>query len=105
MQTIQASKFKAQCLALMDQVAATGRTLLITKNGKPIAELHPHAPPRAKSLIGLHKNSLGIVGDIVAPIDVVWDVLKPTSARQTLTASTAAPMPRQRVRRGAKRSK
>nr|NDG06974.1 type II toxin-antitoxin system Phd/YefM family antitoxin [Oxalobacteraceae bacterium] len=42
MTTIQASEFKARCLALMDQVARTGETILVTKNGKPIAELRPH---------------------------------------------------------------
>jgi prevent-host-death family protein len=54
-ETIQASKFKAQCLALMDEVARTGKPLLITKNGKPIAELRPHLPPRAKSIVGRHR--------------------------------------------------
>ena len=39
MRTIQASEFKAKCLALMDEVARNNEVLLITKNGKPIAEL------------------------------------------------------------------
>ena len=38
MQTIQASEFKARCLALMDQVAASGEILVVTKNGKPITK-------------------------------------------------------------------
>jgi prevent-host-death family protein len=74
MATIQASKFKARCLALMDHVARTGETLTITKNGKPVAELRPHRPPRAKSLIGLYKGQIEITGDIVSPIDVeLWE--------------------------------
>jgi hypothetical protein len=36
----------ARCLALMDQVAASGEVLLITKNGPPVAELHPCASTR-----------------------------------------------------------
>ena len=68
MPTIQASEFKAKCLALMDLVASTGQTLVITKNGKPVAELRPHRPPRAKTLFGLHKGGIVISGDIVAPI-------------------------------------
>jgi len=77
MQTIQASKFKAKCLALMDQVARTGETILVTKNGKPVAELRPHRGPRAKSLIGLHKGRIKIRGDIVSPIGTeLWDALK-----------------------------
>jgi prevent-host-death family protein len=77
MQSIQASKFKAKCLALMDEVARTGETILVTKNGKPVAELRPHRGPRAKSLIGLHKGRLRIRGDIVSPVGTdLWDALK-----------------------------
>jgi len=76
-ETIQASVFKAKCLALMDEVARTGRTIVVTKNGKPVAELRPHRPPRAKSLIGLHKGQTKILGDIVSPISTgLWKALK-----------------------------
>ena len=76
MQTIQASEFKAKCLALMDQVAATGKGILITKNGKPVAELHPPASLRPKSPFGLHKGMIEITGNIISPIDVKWDANK-----------------------------
>ena len=76
MQTIQASEFKAKCLALMDQVAATGEGILITKNGKPVAELHPPALERPKSPFGLHKGMMEITGNIMSPIDVKWDANK-----------------------------
>jgi prevent-host-death family protein len=77
MATIQASEFKAKCLALMDHVARTGETLTITKNGKPVAELRPHRPPRAKSLIGLNKGQIEITGDIVSPIGTeLWENAK-----------------------------
>ena len=39
-QTIKASEFKAKCLKLMDEVAASGEELIITKNQKPIANYH-----------------------------------------------------------------
>ncbi len=75
--TIQASEFKAKCLALMDEVARTGRTIVVTKNGRPIAELQPHRPPRAKSIIGLQKDRIAIKGDIVSPLDAgLWDAMK-----------------------------
>jgi prevent-host-death family protein len=77
MTTMQASEFKAKCLALMDQVARSGETIVITKNGKPVAELRPHRPPRAKSLIGLNKGRGAISGDIISPIgEKLWDALK-----------------------------
>ena len=72
---IKASEFKAKCLALMDEVARTGTPLVITKNGKPVAELVPHRSGK-KSLRGIFKDKLFITGDIMSPIDVEWDALK-----------------------------
>ena len=75
MQTIQASEFKARCLALMDQVAASGEILVVTKNGKPVAELHPSQGARASSPFGLHPG-VRILGDIVSPVaDEDWEAL------------------------------
>ena len=77
MATIQASEFKAKCLSLMDLVARTGDTIVITKNGKPVAELRPHRPPRASSLIGLHKKRIRVEGDIVSPAGAgLWEALE-----------------------------
>jgi prevent-host-death family protein len=39
--TITATKFKAQCLGLMDRVNRTKRPLSITKRGKVVARLMP----------------------------------------------------------------
>jgi prevent-host-death family protein len=72
---IKALEFKAKCLALMDEVERTGQALVITKRGKPVAELVPYRTSRPKAR-GLLKDSLFITGDIISPIDVDWDVLK-----------------------------
>lgn len=75
MQTIRASEFKAKCLALIDTVAATGETWVITKNGKPVAELRPFSGKRALSPQGLHPT-LELPGDILAPLeDDLWKAL------------------------------
>jgi prevent-host-death family protein len=47
---VKASEFKAKCLALMDEVARTGHGVVITKNGKPIADLVPHRSPKTSPL-------------------------------------------------------
>ncbi len=73
--SIKASEFKAKCLALMDEVARTGVAVIITKNGKPVAELAPHRPP-GRNARGILKGELFVVGDIIAPIEVEWDALK-----------------------------
>jgi prevent-host-death family protein len=67
---IAAGEFKARCLALLDEVAATGREIIVTKRGKPVAKVTPIEPP--KSL----KGSVKILGDIVSPAfdDDDWEM-------------------------------
>ena len=72
---ISASQFKARCLGLMDHVAATGEVLVITKNGQPVAELHPCASARRSSPFGLHL-AVEIHGDVMSPIDAPWAALQ-----------------------------
>jgi prevent-host-death family protein len=47
MKTINASEFKAKCLAILDEVAETGEVLTILKHGKPVAQLVPPVPRSA----------------------------------------------------------
>ncbi len=75
MKTMKASDFKARCLAVMDEVAENHEPVLITKNGKPVAELRAHAGRRAKSPIGLHRGQVHIKGDILAPLGAKWEAL------------------------------
>ncbi len=74
MRTIKASEFKAKCLKIMDEVASTGESVVITKRGLPVAQLTPirHRPD---TLFGALEGSVTILGDIIAPIDVEWDAL------------------------------
>jgi len=66
---IPAGKFKAQCLALLDDVALTGKELVITKRGKPVAKVVPIDDEKPPSLLG----SVLWEKDIVSPIDEQWD--------------------------------
>lgn len=76
MQEIQASKFKAKCLALMDDVVRSGEVLVVTKNGRPIVELHPYSGGRQGSPFGLHEK-VKILGDILDPMEKnTWTVLE-----------------------------
>ena len=42
---VQASVFKARCLAILDEVAASHNTFIVTKNGRPVAKLVPLDAP------------------------------------------------------------
>jgi prevent-host-death family protein len=72
---IKASEFKAKCLAVIDEVERTRQPVVITKRGKPVAELVPHKPPK-RSARGILKGRMEIIGDIISPIDVEWEALK-----------------------------
>ena len=65
--TIKASEFKAKCLRLMDEVAESGKEIVITKNGRPISRLLPYRTT-PKSLFGIDRGRIRILGDIVSPI-------------------------------------
>lgn len=70
MKQISASRFKAQCLALLDDVAAGGEEIVVTKRGEPVAKLVPLEPPAS-----LRGSVTFLVSDeeLIAPIDVVWN--------------------------------
>lgn len=70
--TMSATEFRARCYRLMDEVAETGREIVITKRGRPVAQLRPIRPVR-KSMFGRDRDIIKIHGDIGAPIDVEWD--------------------------------
>lgn len=79
MESINAASFKATCLALLDKVERTGKPILVTKRGKPVAELVPVGPPGRRRILGCMAGTAKIVGDIVSPAvpESDWDVLRP----------------------------
>jgi len=64
MEKIPAAQFKAQCLAVMDQVAKTGRTVVVTKHGKPVVQIS-----RVEFLEGEIFGFMGGKGRIVGDIE------------------------------------
>jgi prevent-host-death family protein len=68
MKEIAAGKFKAHCLALMEDVRSTREPLVITKRGKPVVKLVP-ADDDKDDFIGRLEGVFRVVGDIESPID------------------------------------
>lgn len=66
--TIAAAEFKAKCLALLEEVAATGVPLVVTKRGRAVARIEPIGDDKPKSLRGSVRRE----GDIISPIDESW---------------------------------
>jgi prevent-host-death family protein len=71
-QSIPAGEFKAKCLALLDEVQQKRGEIVITKRGKPVAKLVP-VDQRRQSFFGSMKGTMEITGDIISPIDEVWE--------------------------------
>jgi prevent-host-death family protein len=78
MRTMAAGKFKATCLAVMDEVQAKREPVVITKNGKPVAKLVPIDIQEDDPLAVFRFGQGKIIGDIVSPITPLedWDELK-----------------------------
>ena len=78
MERIQISKFKATCLAVLDRVGKTRTPVLVTRFGKPVAQIVPPPPPhRREDWLDCMKGRGRIAGDIVAPAaePSEWEVL------------------------------
>ena len=78
MEKIAISKFKATCLSVVERVRRTKRPILITRFGKPVAEVIP-APlaPKSEDWLGSLAGTGHIVGDIIGPAieESDWEVL------------------------------
>ena len=67
--TVSISEFKATCLARLERVRRTGRRLLVTKRGEPVAEVVPPSidPRRATHWLGSARGTGRILGNLVEP--------------------------------------
>jgi prevent-host-death family protein len=66
---VTASRFKAHCLALLDEVAA-GEEIVVTKHGRPVARIV--AADKPADLLG---SVTFLVDDdeLIAPVEPAWD--------------------------------
>lgn len=69
---MEAAEFEAGCLRLLDEVAAGGGEIVITKGGRPVCRLVPVEAPKSAP-IGRYRDWIDITGDIVAPVDADWE--------------------------------
>jgi prevent-host-death family protein len=79
MREMAISEFKAKCLAVLDEVHKTKKPILVTRFGKPVAEvIPPSCSVVPGSWIGSMRDSMKILGDIVSPAsdEKEWEVLQ-----------------------------
>ena len=75
MRTLAITDFKAHALQVLGQVAETREPVLVTKRGKPLAEVIPFSPDTPCS--GKLADALVFEKDIVTPLgEDMWDACR-----------------------------
>ena len=73
---VPAGQFKNQCLALMDEMTASGGELVITKHGRPVARLLPIVEDVLADvpIFGSMAGTITFLeDDITAPVNAPWE--------------------------------
>jgi len=74
MESLSVSEFKAKCLSVLQDVNKQKKRVIITKRGKPIAEVIPHDAEEEDIPL---EDTIVFMGDIVSPVgEEDWEVLK-----------------------------
>ena len=77
MKTMGITEFKAYALKIIDQVAKSKESLVITKRGKPLAEIIPFRESEQEPIPGKLADALVFEKNIVEPLgDDMWEVCK-----------------------------
>ncbi len=66
MKKVAAGAFKANCLAIMDEVRSKRETVIITKHGKPVAQLVPISA-EMDDIYHFLAGKGAITGDVISP--------------------------------------
>ena len=81
MRRMNATEFKAKCLALLDEVNSTGYTIVIEKRGKPVAQLTRFVEfDKQMPQLSL-RGTVRLFGDITSPVIEAgeWSALRDES--------------------------
>jgi prevent-host-death family protein len=109
---ISAAEFKARCLKLMERVARTRETIIITKRGRPVARLMPLEDQETlQPLFGCLAGTVRHEGDVVSAVEADWsavtgeedDLYAPSSPKPKHHVADAPAKSRNRPRRHSKR--
>ena len=77
MKTMGISKFKSHALKILDQVAKTQEIIVITKRGKPLAQITPYRSSEINPKPGKLSDAFVFEKDIISPLgEDIWDACK-----------------------------
>lgn len=77
MKTMGISQFKSHALKILDQVAKTQEIIIITKRGKPLAQITPYRTSAITPKPGRLSDALVFEKDVISPLgEEMWDACK-----------------------------
>jgi len=66
---VSASRFKAECIRLLDEIDQTGTSIVVTKRGRPVARVEPvRAPATLRGSVTYPEGA-----DALGPVLDAWD--------------------------------
>lgn len=77
MKTMTISEFKSKCIAVLKEARRSGKALVVTWRGEPIARIEPMRGTRKTRELGVFRGRMTLVGDIVQ-VDTTndWEAIK-----------------------------
>ena len=77
MLTLSISEFKAKALGVLEQIAQTGESVVVTKRGKAIVKVVPFSDDVAVNVPGTLTGTVLAEEDIVSPLGAdIWDAAR-----------------------------
>jgi prevent-host-death family protein len=74
MKTMAISEFKAHALKVINEVEKSQETIVITKRGKPLAQVVPYCKTVMKPMPGKLADAFVFENDIIAPLgEGLWE--------------------------------
>jgi prevent-host-death family protein len=74
MKTMAISKFKTHALKVLNEVAKSQETIIITKRGKPLAQVIPYRTSEMKPTSGKLADAFVFEKDIITPLgEGLWE--------------------------------
>jgi prevent-host-death family protein len=83
--TVTASRFQAECSALLEEVGRGLTEVVVTRRGKPVAKLVPIEQQRSA------KNMAHVVGDLLAPLERQSTPVRRKRLRVTIHGDVVGP--------------
>ena len=71
---VASAEFKTRCLELLDHVRDSGATYVVTKHGRPVAQVVPYREPGAKTGFGALGGTVLAYDRPFDPVDGEYDV-------------------------------